>query len=103
MEEIVAHGVNGVLRELSRQPLLEEGEERRQARCHTQCCIFDNEKKKIVLYYTGDITVAELTAYIKGKLPRYLVPNVTKQLEALPLTPNGKIDRNGLKTLYAGL
>ena len=67
------------------------------------CCIFDNEKKKIVLYYTGDITVAELTAYIKGKLPRYMVPNVTKQLETLPLTPNGKIDRNGLKTLYAGM
>ena len=66
------------------------------------CCIFDNEKKKIVLYYTGDIAVAELTAYIKGKLPRYMVPNVTKQLETLPLTPNGKIDRNGLKSLYTG-
>ena len=64
------------------------------------CCIFDNEKKKIVLYYTGDIAVAELTGYIKGKLPRYMVPNVTKQLENLPLTPNGKIDRNGLKAMY---
>jgi len=64
------------------------------------CCIFDNEKKKIVLYYTGDISVAELTAYIKSKLPRYMVPNVTRQLETLPLTPNGKIDRNGLKKLY---
>ena len=66
------------------------------------CCIFDNEKKKIVLFYTGDIALGELTGYIKGKLPRYMVPNVTKQLEALPLTPNGKIDRNGLKTMYAG-
>ena len=66
------------------------------------CCIFDNEKKKIVLYYTGDLSVAELTAYIKEKLPRYMVPNVTKQLDTLPLTPNGKIDRNGLKSLYAG-
>ena len=64
------------------------------------CCIFDSEKKKIVLYYTGDLPAAELTGYIKGKLPRYMVPNVTRQLEALPLTPNGKIDRNGLKTLY---
>ena len=65
------------------------------------CCIFDQEKKKIVLYYTGDLAVAELTSYIKGKLPRYMVPNVTKQLDNLPLTPNGKIDRNRLKTLYA--
>ena len=66
------------------------------------CCIFDNEKKKIVLFYTGDITMADLTSYIKSKLPRYMIPNVTKQLEELPYTPNGKIDRNGLKNLYAG-
>ena len=64
--------------------------------------VYDNEKKKIVLFYTGDIAVAELTAYIKSKLPRYMIPNVTKQLEELPYTPNGKIDRNGLKNLYAG-
>ena len=64
------------------------------------CCIFDGEKKKIVLYYTGDISLADVTAYIKSKLPRYMVPNVTRQLESLPLTPNGKIDRNLLKKLY---
>ena len=64
------------------------------------CCIFDQEKKKIVLFYTGEIAVADLMAYIKGKLPRYMVPNVTRQLEVLPVTPNGKIDRNGLKKLY---
>ena len=64
------------------------------------CCIFDNVKKKIVLYYTGDISLGELNTYIKSKLPRYMVPNVTRQLDTLPLTPNGKIDRNKLKTLY---
>ena len=64
------------------------------------CCIFDNVKKKIVLYYTGDVALAELTDYIKSKLPRYMIPNVTRQLDNLPLTPNGKIDRNLLKTMY---
>ena len=64
------------------------------------CCIFDNVKKKIVLYYTGELTLPELTDYIKSKLPRYMIPNVTRQLENLPLTPNGKIDRNLLKTMY---
>lgn len=64
------------------------------------CCIFDNIKKKIVLYYTGELAVSELTDYIKSKLPRYMIPNVTKQLQQLPLTPNGKIDRNLLKTMY---
>ena len=64
------------------------------------CCIFDQVKKKIVLYYTGDISLADLNTYIKSKLPRYMIPNVTRQLDNLPLTPNGKIDRNRLKTLY---
>jgi len=64
------------------------------------CCIFDDVKKKIVLYYTGELELAELTGYVKSKLPRYMIPNVTRQLDALPLTPNGKIDRNLLKSMY---
>lgn len=63
------------------------------------CCVFDDVKKKIVLYYAGSIGPAELNVYIKNKLPRYMVPNMIRQLETLPLTPNGKIDRNKLKTL----
>jgi len=66
----------------------------------TSCCIFDGEKKKIVLYYTGTPETAEMAAYIKEKLPRYMVPNVIRQLEELPYTPNGKIDRNLLKAMY---
>ena len=64
------------------------------------CCIFDHDKKKIVLFYQGSITPGDLTAYTKEKLPRYMIPNVTRQLDTLPHTPNGKIDRNGLKKLY---
>ena len=66
----------------------------------TACCIFDNVKKKIILYYVGDITPGDMSNYIKGKLPRYMVPNVIKQLETMPFTPNGKIDRNLLKKQY---
>ena len=64
------------------------------------CCIFEPEKKKIVLYYVGDIDPKDMTAYIKDKLPRYMVPHVIRQLENMPLTPNGKIDRNLLKQMY---
>jgi amino acid adenylation domain-containing protein len=64
------------------------------------CCIFDSEKKKIVLYYVGDISEKDITAYIKEKLPRYMVPNVVKSLDNMPLTPNGKINRNLLKEQY---
>ena len=49
---------------------------------------------------TTDATPAEMTTYIKEKLPRYMVPNVVRQLDEMPFTPNGKIDRNGLKTVY---
>jgi len=64
------------------------------------CCLFDDEKKKIILYYTGDLTAGEMTAYIKEKLPRYMVPQVIRPLEAMPLTANGKLDRVTLKKRY---
>ncbi|MBQ4600057.1 MAG: amino acid adenylation domain-containing protein [Oscillospiraceae bacterium] len=67
---------------------------------HSACCLFDNEKKKIILFYAGDAAPGEMTAYIKEKLPRYMVPNVVRRLDTMPLTPNGKIDRNLLKTQY---
>ncbi len=64
------------------------------------CCVFDNEKKKIILYYVGQISPAELSSYIKSKLPRYMVPHRVSPLETMPLTANGKIDRNLLKQMY---
>lgn len=66
----------------------------------TNCCIFDDNKKKIVLYYVGDATKAEVAAFTKEKLPRYMFPNVITQLENMPYTPNGKIDRVFLKNKY---
>lgn len=66
------------------------------------CCIFDNEKKKIILYYVGDLTTAQVATYLKEKLPRYMIPNVIEALEKMPLTANGKIDRVYLKEKYCG-
>ena len=64
------------------------------------CCIFDDDKKKIVLYYVGEVTAKDLTAFLKEKLPRYMIPNHMEQMERLPWTPNGKIDRSLLKRMY---
>lgn len=64
------------------------------------CCIFDNDSKKIVLYYVGNISKKDITVYIKEKLPRYMVPNVINMLDEMPFTPNGKINRALLKEQY---
>lgn len=63
-------------------------------------CIYDGEKKKLVLYYVGELDRGELTARLKPRLPRYMFPNRIIRLEQMPLTPNGKINRNALKEYY---
>lgn len=63
-------------------------------------CIFEEEKAKIVLYYVGTIEAGELTARLKEKLPRYMLPNYVEQLDEMMFTANGKIDRVGLKKKY---
>ena len=61
------------------------------------CCVFDSEKKKIVLFYVGGLSEGSMKSYLKLKLPRYMIPHTVYRLEVMPLTPNGKIDRNLLK------
>ena len=59
-------------------------------------CIYDKEKGKIVLFYSGDKEEADMKVVLKDSLPRYMVPNVTRKLERIPLTSNGKTDRVAL-------
>lgn len=66
----------------------------------SSCCIYDKDSGKIVLYYVGDVTKKELTAYLKERLPRYMIPNHITQLERMPLTSNGKLDRVTLKQKF---
>lgn len=61
------------------------------------CCVFDEERKKIRLYYVGEVSENDLRNYLKSKLPRYMIPHTMQRLDTMPLTPNGKIDRNDLK------
>ncbi|MET9617094.1 non-ribosomal peptide synthase/polyketide synthase [Kitasatospora indigofera] len=41
-------------------------------------------------------TARALTAYLRDRVPDYLVPSAVVLLDALPLTPNGKLDRAAL-------
>jgi acyl-CoA synthetase (AMP-forming)/AMP-acid ligase II len=61
------------------------------------CCVYDREKKRIVLFFVGQAESAELIAFLKGYLPRYMIPAECRALDKLPLTPNGKIDRKLLQ------
>ena len=63
-------------------------------------CIYDKVKGKIVLFYTGPAEKADLAAYLKNRLPRYMQPNKVFKLDAMPHTPNGKLDRKALTALY---
>lgn len=63
-------------------------------------CIYDKDKRKIVLFFVGTCTEKELTAALKERLPRYMTPGKVFRLESLPLTANGKLDRTELKTCY---
>lgn len=65
------------------------------------CCVYDDEKKRIQLYYCGEICENELLQFLKGYLPRYMMPAVCKRLESMPLTPNGKLDRKKIKSIEA--
>ena len=64
------------------------------------CCVFNPEKNKIALYYTGDPEEIALKAELKKKLPRYMLPHGVFRLESMPYTPNGKVDRSLLKRRY---
>ena len=66
------------------------------------CAVYDREKDRIVLYYTGEAGSGDLSAFLRQKLPRYMIPNRMKRLEQMPLTPNGKIDRKLLAAQAAG-
>jgi acyl carrier protein len=52
--------------------------------------------KELIAYTTGEATAEELKAYLKERLPSYMVPNYYVRLESIPLTSNGKVDRKAL-------
>ena len=66
------------------------------------CCLYEKEKKKLVLCYEGECEAGGLAQYLRSKLPAYMVPNRIIPVEALPRTPNGKLDRRALAAQVIG-
>lgn len=65
------------------------------------CCIYDEIKEKIVMFYqAGEKCDRDVLKSMGQSLPKYMFPNKLKYYKSLPLNKNGKIDRVLLKKEY---
>lgn len=60
------------------------------------CCIYDKEKQRLILFYTGEREKIDLMKELRTVLPPFMLPNSLVPVETMPLNKNGKIDRNQL-------
>lgn len=65
------------------------------------CVLYDEEQKKIVLFYISEDILDEKYIYSRllEKLPKYMVPGQMQKIDVFPLNINGKIDRIKLKEM----
>lgn len=61
------------------------------------CCVFDDQHQKIIMFYTGSVEEKELSTALKGMIPDYMIPSKFIRLKIMPLNLNGKMDRVLLK------
>lgn len=60
------------------------------------CCQYDEEKQRLVLFYTGSIDKMEILKELRERVPHFMIPNTVIQVEEMPMNKNGKIDRKAL-------
>lgn len=63
------------------------------------CCLMDQKRNRLIAFYTGNRSSAELRELLKEKLPVYMIPQVIRKTAAMPLNKNGKTDRSSLMHL----
>lgn len=63
------------------------------------CAVFDPERRRLALAYTGDANMKTVSAELRTMVPEYMLPSRTVKLDAIPLTGNGKTDRKSVLAL----
>ena len=65
------------------------------------CCLYNSEKKKIILFCElaegYNLKGLDIKHILREKLSSYMLPNKVNILDHLPINQNGKIDRQALK------
>jgi len=64
--------------------------------------LYDKDAAKIILFYEGEASDKEIYLYLRKRLPRYMLPNIIKHIDAFPKTRTGKIDNKALMQLLKG-
>ena len=63
------------------------------------CCVYDEERSKIAVFYTGALNENQIFDGLKRLLPDYMMPGLKIHLSEMPHNLNGKIDRAKLKVI----
>ncbi len=63
------------------------------------CCIYDNTKKRIALFFTGESKKEFIVETIKKSLPHYMIPGKIIWIKDMMINANGKIDRKRLQEM----
>ena len=70
---------------------------------HRCCCVYDSDKRKIILFCQlaqgVQMSSIDIKRALKDKLSDYMLPGKVTVMDQLPLNANGKIDRQKLKTM----
>ena len=64
------------------------------------CALYDGEKERLFLFYTGDALPKEIILYFRKALPGFMCPGKVVRLEQFPVLPNGKTDMQALKDMF---
>ena len=56
----------------------------------------DDKRLAAFIVSRAPVAVSELRAFLRRRLPEYMVPSAFATLDALPLSPSGKVDRRAL-------